>query len=112
MHVKRFRQRATLGVRYLKEYLMDGVEEGYSRTYVPAKPLDIICEITYVCNLECPTCFRWTAKPDEHELTAAQWVPPPRCTEVLRHLGIAKSSWYRPESTERKRPGPAPKPIP
>jgi putative transposase len=46
------------------------------------------------------------------ELTAEQWVPPPRRTEVLGHLGIATSSWYRPESTERKRPGPAPKPIP
>jgi MoaA/NifB/PqqE/SkfB family radical SAM enzyme len=52
---------------------MDGVAEGYERTYAPAKPLDVICEITYVCNLECPTCFRWTAKPDEHELTADQW---------------------------------------
>jgi len=57
----------------MKEYLMDGVAEGYDRTYVPAKPLDVICEITYICNLECPTCFRWTSKPDEHELTADQW---------------------------------------
>lgn len=73
MHVKRFRQRATLGARYLKEYLMDGVSEGYQRTYAPAKPLDVICEISYLCNLECPTCFRWTSKPDEHELTAEQW---------------------------------------
>jgi transposase InsO family protein len=46
------------------------------------------------------------------ELTAEQWVPPPRCTEVLGHLGIATSSWYRPEPPERKRPGPAPRPIP
>jgi putative transposase len=46
------------------------------------------------------------------ELTAEEWVPSPRCTEVLRHLGIATSSWYRPESAERKRPGPAPQPIP
>jgi len=73
MHVNRFRHRATLGVRYMKEYLMDGIAEGYDRTYVPAKPLDVICEVTYVCNLECPTCFRWTSKPDEHELTAAEW---------------------------------------
>jgi MoaA/NifB/PqqE/SkfB family radical SAM enzyme len=80
MQVKRFRQRATLGVRYVKEYLMDGISEGYDRTYMPAKPLDVICEITYVCNLECPTCFRWTAKPDEHELTAPQWM------NVLRRL--------------------------
>jgi MoaA/NifB/PqqE/SkfB family radical SAM enzyme len=73
MHVKRFRERATLGVRYVKEYLMDEIAEGYERTYLPSKPLDVICEITYVCNLECPTCFRWTSKPDEHELTADQW---------------------------------------
>jgi MoaA/NifB/PqqE/SkfB family radical SAM enzyme len=73
MHVKRFRQRATLGARYVKEYLMEGLAEGYDRTYSPAKPLDVICEVTYVCNLECPTCFRWTSKPDEHELTAEQW---------------------------------------
>jgi putative transposase len=46
------------------------------------------------------------------ELTAEEWLPSPRCTEVLRHLGIVASSWYRPESAERKRPGPAPKPIP
>jgi hypothetical protein len=52
---------------------MDEVSEGYARTYLPSKPLDVICEISYVCNLECPTCFRWTAKPDEHELTAEQW---------------------------------------
>jgi MoaA/NifB/PqqE/SkfB family radical SAM enzyme len=73
MQVKRFRQRATLGVRYVKEYLMDEIAEGYQRTYAPAKPIDVICEITYICNLECPTCFRWTAKPDEHELTAEDW---------------------------------------
>jgi MoaA/NifB/PqqE/SkfB family radical SAM enzyme len=73
MHINRFQQRATLGVRYLKEYLMDGLVDGYDRTYLPSKPLDVICEITYVCNLECPTCFRWTAKPDEHELTAEEW---------------------------------------
>lgn len=80
MHIKRFQQRATLGVRYLREYLMDGVVDGYDRQYLPSKPLDVICEITYICNLECPTCFRWTAKPDEHELTAAEW------TQVLAKL--------------------------
>jgi MoaA/NifB/PqqE/SkfB family radical SAM enzyme len=52
---------------------MDGVVDGYDRTYLPARPLDVICEITYLCNLECPTCFRWTSKPDEHELTAEEW---------------------------------------
>jgi len=73
MHIKRFRQRATLGVRYVKEYLMDEFAEAYERNYLPSKPLDVICEISYLCNLACPTCFRWTAKPDEHELTAEQW---------------------------------------
>jgi putative transposase len=46
------------------------------------------------------------------ELTAEQWVPSPRCTEVLRHLDIATSSGYRPRSAQRKRPAPAPQPIP
>ncbi len=73
MQIKRFRQRATLGVRYVKEYVMDEFADAYDRTYLPAKPLDIICEISYLCNLECPTCFRWTSKPDEHELTADEW---------------------------------------
>ena len=73
MNVKRFRQRATLGVRYVKEYVMDGVSAAYDRKYIPAKPLDVICEISYICNLACPTCFRWTAKPDEHELSLEQW---------------------------------------
>jgi MoaA/NifB/PqqE/SkfB family radical SAM enzyme len=73
MQITRFQHRTKLGFRYVKEYLMDEVSEGYGRTYLPSKPLDVICEISYVCNLECPTCFRWTAKPDEHELTADQW---------------------------------------
>jgi len=73
MQFKRFRQRATLGVRYVREYLMDEVSAAYDRDYVPAKPLDVICEISYICNLACPTCFRWTSKPDEHELNAEQW---------------------------------------
>jgi len=73
MHIKRFRQRARLGLRYLGEYVMDGIAEGYERTYMAPRPLDVICEISYLCNLECPTCFRWTSKPDEHELTAEQW---------------------------------------
>ena len=58
----------------MKEYLMDELVDGYDRTYLPAKPLDVICEISYLCNLACPTCFRWTSKPDEHELTADEWI--------------------------------------
>jgi putative transposase len=46
------------------------------------------------------------------ELTAQEFLPAPRCTAVLGHLAIATSSWYRPEPAGRKRPGPAPKPIP
>lgn len=46
------------------------------------------------------------------EITAEEFLPAPRCTEVLRHVGIATSSWYRPESAERRRPGPASQPIP
>ena len=73
MSFKRFQHRATLGVRYLREYMMDELSPAYDRTYVPSKPLDVICEITYICNLACPTCFRWTSKPDEHELTTEEW---------------------------------------
>jgi len=73
MQITRFQHRTKLGIRYVREYLLDEVSEGYGRSYLPSKPLDVICEISYVCNLECPTCFRWTAKPDEHELTADQW---------------------------------------
>ena len=39
--------------------------------------------------------------------------PPPRQTHVLRLLGVAPSRWHRPPiDRERKRPGPAPQPIP
>jgi AdoMet-dependent heme synthase len=73
MSFKRFQHRATLGVRYLREYMMDELSPAYDRTYVPSRPLDVICEVTYICNLACPTCFRWTSKPDEHELTTEEW---------------------------------------
>jgi MoaA/NifB/PqqE/SkfB family radical SAM enzyme len=73
MNIKRFRQRANLGVRYIREYMADELTPANKRNYLPSKPLDVICEITYICNLACPTCFRWTAKPDEHELTTAEW---------------------------------------
>jgi MoaA/NifB/PqqE/SkfB family radical SAM enzyme len=73
MQFKRFRQRATLGIRYVREYSIDKISAAYDRGYVPAKPLDVICEISYICNLACPTCFRWTSKPDEHELNMEEW---------------------------------------
>jgi hypothetical protein len=53
--------------------MLDEFADPYARNYLLPKPLDVICEISYLCNLECPTCFRWTSKPDEHELTAEQW---------------------------------------
>ena len=38
--------------------------------------------------------------------------PPPRRTSVLRLVGVAPSSWHRPvREGQRKRPGPAPRPI-
>ena len=48
------------------------------------------------------------------EVAAIQALPTPRLVQVLGHLGIATSSWYRPSLDEnlRKRPGPAPKAIP
>jgi MoaA/NifB/PqqE/SkfB family radical SAM enzyme len=73
MNFKRFQQRAKLGVRYVREYMMDEVAAAYDRDFLPSKPLDVICEISYICNLACPTCFRWTSKPDEHELDLEQW---------------------------------------
>jgi transposase InsO family protein len=48
------------------------------------------------------------------EIAALETSPTPRLVQVLGHLGIATSSWYRPPLDEnlRKRPGPAPKAIP
>jgi MoaA/NifB/PqqE/SkfB family radical SAM enzyme len=60
--------------------MMDEVAAAYDRDFLPSKPLDVICEISYICNLACPTCFRWTAKPDEHELNLEQW------KDVIRKL--------------------------
>lgn len=47
------------------------------------------------------------------ELQVDQTTPPARRTSVLRLIGVAASSWYRPprDEPERKRPGPAPKPV-
>ncbi len=48
------------------------------------------------------------------EIAAVETAAAPRLVQVLGHLGIATSSWYRPALDEslRKRPGPAPQPIP
>jgi transposase InsO family protein len=47
------------------------------------------------------------------EGAAIKTVPAPRRVEVLKRVGIAPSSWYRPSPDEslRKRPGPSPKRI-
>jgi transposase InsO family protein len=46
------------------------------------------------------------------ELAIETASPRPRQTQVLRLVGIAPSSWHRPpRTTERKRPGPPPKPM-
>jgi putative transposase len=46
------------------------------------------------------------------ELQAAAPPPKARQTQVLRFIGVAPSSWHRPpRDGERKRPGPAPRPI-
>jgi putative transposase len=47
------------------------------------------------------------------QITTVETSPAPRLGQVLRHLGIASSSWYRPSTDEdlRKRPGPPPKAI-
>jgi MoaA/NifB/PqqE/SkfB family radical SAM enzyme len=73
MHIKRFPQRAKLGINYVRKSLLDEFFQTSDPNYVPAKPVDVGIEISYLCNLECPTCFRWTSKPDEHELTAEEW---------------------------------------
>jgi hypothetical protein len=48
------------------------------------------------------------------EIAALETSPTPWLVQVLGHLGIATSSWYRPSLDEnlRKRAGPAPKAIP
>jgi len=47
------------------------------------------------------------------ELKADKTASPPRRTTVLRLVGVATSSWYRPpcDPAERKRPGPPPQPV-
>lgn len=70
---KKSRQRVNLGLRYIGNYLISDLIKPLSGNYSIVKPLDVMCEITYNCNLKCPTCFRWTSKPDENELGAEEW---------------------------------------
>jgi hypothetical protein len=48
-----------------------------------------------------------------NELTGMQSSPKPRLVQVLKLVGVAPSTWYRPSLDEslRKRPGPSPKPV-
>src|SRR5215467_13569315 len=73
MHIKRFHNRARLGLNYIGKYLKDEFVDTSDPKSVPSRPVDVGMEITYICNLACPTCFRWTSKPDEHELTTEEW---------------------------------------
>lgn len=70
---KKSRQRVNLGLRYIENYLISDFIKPLSGNYSIVKPLDVLCEITYNCNLKCPTCFRWTSKPDENELKLEDW---------------------------------------
>lgn len=66
-------QRARLGFKYIFKYLSDELFRIAGLQYPSTKPLDMLCEITYNCNLKCPTCFRWTSRKDEHELGLKDW---------------------------------------
>lgn len=66
-------QRMKLGLRYAAKYVGDRVFLSDSRNRVLSKPLDILCEISYACNLKCPTCFRWTSTPDLDEMGPETW---------------------------------------
>lgn len=37
------------------------------------RPLKTNIEVTDFCNLRCPTCSKWKARPEKKELTGAQW---------------------------------------
>ncbi|MBI5326873.1 MAG: radical SAM protein [Deltaproteobacteria bacterium] len=73
MYNSRARQRIALGLKYLVKYTFDDLLGAHRPNRSPLKPVDILCEITYRCNLKCPTCFRWTSAPDENELTVDEW---------------------------------------
>lgn len=66
-------QRARLGFRYIYKYFSDEFFRLVGLRHPSTKPLDVLCEVTYNCNLKCPTCFRWTSGKDEHELGLKDW---------------------------------------
>ena len=66
-------QRIRVGCRYVEKYLVEGLLSAYKFNRSPLKPLEIFCEITYKCNLKCPTCFRWTTGESKDELGLEDW---------------------------------------
>ncbi|KAF0146411.1 MAG: family 2 glycosyl transferase [Nitrospirae bacterium] len=70
---KRVIIRARLGFRYIVKYFSDEIFEAFNPDYSVLKPLDVVIERTYSCNLRCQTCFRWTSKPNEKELNFKEW---------------------------------------
>ena len=66
-------QRIRVGCRYVEKYLVEGLLSAYKFNHSPLKPLEVFCEITYKCNLKCPTCFRWTTVEDRDELGLEDW---------------------------------------
>ncbi|TAN42245.1 MAG: radical SAM protein [Nitrospirae bacterium] len=77
---KRFVKRLKLGSRYVGKYLLDDMFEAFNSGHSPLKPLDVVIERTYSCNLRCQTCFRWTSSPNEEELGLEEW------TSVIERL--------------------------
>ncbi|MDO9288968.1 MAG: hypothetical protein Q7T83_09265, partial [Thermodesulfovibrionales bacterium] len=65
---KKFIKRSKLGFRYIAKYFSDEIFEAINPDYSVLKPLDVVIERTYSCNLKCQTCFRWTSKPNDKEL--------------------------------------------
>lgn len=71
---KRFIKRSRLGFRYIAKYFSDEILEAINPDYSVLKPLDVVIERTYSCNLKCQTCFRWTSTPNNSELTIKEWI--------------------------------------
>jgi MoaA/NifB/PqqE/SkfB family radical SAM enzyme len=70
---KKHLARLRLGSRYAGRYLLDDLFHAHTHHSPVGKPLDVLCELTYNCNLRCPTCFRWTSGPDKNELGLEDW---------------------------------------
>lgn len=77
---KRVIKRSKLGFRYLVKYFSDEIFEAFNPDYSVLKPLDVVIERTYSCNLKCQTCFRWMSTPNDKELNFKEW------TEVIEKI--------------------------